>query len=120
MDNKTKEVKTAEVKADIKEERFLLSEKTRERGYTHKNPVKGIDIRIDFERDKRGNETSMYASTGTIQNGTFISDNLEYITGLTGELVYILATAGVIKLKKKQYHFYTDYLKTIERIEVDD
>ena len=114
-----KDVKDTEIKS-IENELFFLSQKTREKGYIHINRLEGIEVRIDFERDKRGNEVSQYASTGKIVNGSFKSDNLDYLTGLNERLVYILATAGVIKLKKNQYHYYLNYLKKMDRVRADD
>lgn len=105
---------------DITSEKFYLSNKTRERGYTNYSPNKGFNIIIDFERDYNGNRISKYASTGQIINGEFVSDKTDYITGLTPEQVYQLAIAGVIKIKKEQRPYFVNYLKSIQRITEDE
>ena len=111
-----KETKTK----DITSEKFYLSNKTRERGYTNYSPNKGFNIIIDFERDYNGNRISKYASTGQIINGEFVSDKTDYITGLTPEQVYQLAIAGVIKIKKEQRPYFVNYLKSIQRVTEDE
>lgn len=101
---------------DISTEKFYLTDRIRESGYSNKN----FNLLIDFERDFNGNRLSRFASTGQIVNGDFVSDKLDYLTGLTDEQVYQLAIAKVIKIKKDQYHYFHKYLKSIPRIVEDE
>lgn len=101
---------------DIQTQKFYLTDKTRETGYSNTN----YDLVIDFERDYQGNRLSRFASIGHFENGEFVSDKLDYLTGLTEEQVYVLAVAKVIKIKKDQHHYFQTYLKKIPRTTEDE
>src|SRR5574343_499120 len=116
----TKEKEIKEVTNDIQSEKFILTDKTRSNGYTCNSPHKGLDIRIDFQRDYDGKRISRYASTGKIVNGEFKSDEVDFITGLNHYQMYVLAIAGVIKLKKAQKKYFHEYLKEQKSKLVDD
>ena len=107
-----------EIKNEVEKEHFILTDKTRDNGYVCTS--KDLTILIDFEKDYKWNRIDRYASTGTYVNGKFKSDNVDYLTGLNLYQVYLLATAGVIKVKKSQRHHYANYLKSIKRVEEDD
>jgi len=110
-----KEIKEIKELKDITKEKFYLTKKIRETGYSNSN----FNILIDFERDFNGNRRSRYASTGTIVNGEFKSDGVDYLEGLTSEQVYQLSIAKIIKLKKEQYPYFLNHLNSINR-EIED
>jgi hypothetical protein len=94
-------------------EKYYLTDKIRNEGFYCK--LKDKEIIIDFERDFNKQRRSQFASVGYKENGVFVSENQNYLTGLSSEMVYILAIAKVIKLSKDQRKVFTDYLKTIKR-----
>lgn len=105
-----------EIKKDVTQEKFYLTENVKLEGYTNKN----YGIKIDWDRDYEGRRLSRFASPGKFENGEFISSREDFLTGLTIDKVYDLAIARVIKIKKDQRHYFLDYLKTIKRTEDDD
>lgn len=109
---KSEEIK--EIKSQ--DEKFSLSDKVRVEGYRNTK----LGILIDFEKDFDGKRKSRYASSGEIVSGEFKASGLDYLTGLTPEQVYILGTAGVIKIKKSQRPIYVSYLNSIKRTNIDD
>ena len=108
--------KEKEVTSSVEIEKFYLTDKVRLEGYKNRK----FNLIIDFERDFRGNATTKYASTGKIENGEFISDRKDYLTGLTSEMVYVLGIAKVIKIKKSQRDYFRNYLNSIQRISEED
>lgn len=105
---------------DITSEKFYLTDKIRDTGYWVNGAHKGLDIRIDFERNYKGERISQFASTGKLVNGEFVSDKVDYLTGLNEEQVYQLAIAKVIKIKKDQRHYFLSYLKSIKRVQEEE
>lgn len=100
----------------IEQEKFYLTDRVRNEGYTNNN----YKLLIDFEKDFEGKRRTRYASPGEMVNEEFKASGNDYLTGLTPEQIYNLAIAKVIKLKPEQRHHFYDYLKTIKRVKEEE
>lgn len=98
---------------NIKDEKFFLTEHIKNEGYTNRDYGINIGFALNYKKER----TSRYASPGVMQGDEFVPSGDYFLTGLTAAQVWDLARAKVIRLKKTQFHFVHEYLKSIKPIE---
>lgn len=105
-----KEKETKEEKPEKKSERYELSDKVLNEGYTAQIPNKtGRLFKIGFNTDLKGDRLDQYASVmeetkNPARGGGVLwkATGIYYLEDLTDQQLWILAHAGVIRMTEQQ------------------